>query len=330
MPKLLAALLGGALLISGAGAHAADPAPLKVTKPEAAKGVQTVVIGAFNVGFLFESVDSGKATGGLIGAFGGATSAKSVLVGVTPAMMQAVVDAAYADFTAQLGAKGYTVADSATMFSSAAFERVKPGASPLEASIVLEKNSKGKTDYYKPSALPGLVTLPGDVTPSGLSGMGITMASGMTAYGMAQHAKTSGQAVIDVVYLIDFSNAKRPGAFSFGGIKVNSGMAVVAEYSKLSVVAPNGKTAIILLKQPVAVEGEFATMEDTTGGFNKGSQAALNVLSGLGGAFGMGGAKFGNTRKFTFTAKPGAYEEGATKAATLANAKVVEQLAALR
>ena len=87
------ALLGSALLACAGPARAADTAPLKVTKPEAVKGVQNVVIGAFNVGFLFESVDSGKATGGLIGAFGGATSAKSVLVGVTPAMMQTIVDA---------------------------------------------------------------------------------------------------------------------------------------------------------------------------------------------------------------------------------------------
>ena len=152
-------------------AHAQDQL-LKVTSGQVVKGTNIVVVGAFNVGFIFESVDNTKATGGMIGAFGGVTSAKSELVGVTPAMMQAVTDAAYADFKAQLTAKGFTVVDAAPMFGSAAFSHVKPMASPMEASVFIDKKSKGKTDYYKPTAIPGLLMLPGDILASGLSGMG--------------------------------------------------------------------------------------------------------------------------------------------------------------
>ncbi len=40
--------------------------------------------------------------------------------------------------------------------------------------------------------------------------------------------------------------------------------------------------------------------------------------------------KFGKTKTFTFTAKPGDYEQGAIKAATLANTRLADQLAALK
>jgi hypothetical protein len=61
-------------------AWAGDDAPVKVG---AVKGASQVAIAAFNVGFIFRSTDQTKASGGLMGAFGGATKAKSSLVGVT-------------------------------------------------------------------------------------------------------------------------------------------------------------------------------------------------------------------------------------------------------
>jgi hypothetical protein len=60
-------------------AWAGDDAPVK----DAVKGASQVAIAAFNVGFIFRSTDQTKASGGLMGAFGGATKAKSSLVGVT-------------------------------------------------------------------------------------------------------------------------------------------------------------------------------------------------------------------------------------------------------
>jgi len=310
------------------GAYAEDQ-PLKVSSAEAVRGTQTVVIGAFNVGFIFQSVDNSKATGGMIGAFGGTTKAKSELVGVTPEMMQAITDAAYADFKAQLTDRGFIVSDAAPMFASADFSKVKQMASPYEANVQLDKKSNGKSSYYKPSALPGLVLLPGDITSSGLSGVGIAMAIGPNQHAVSQYAASSGTAVIDVTYLIDFSDAKRAGAFSFGGgITVTSGMSVVDDYSKLNLVSPSGRMATITLKQPVAVEGDFAEMKDQTKG--GGVQKAMNIMGGLMAARGFGGMKFGKTKTFTFTAKPGIYEQGAIKAATLANARLIERLASLR
>lgn len=327
-----AALAAGALAVLAAPAvgQAKDAAPVKVSGAEAFKGASQVAIAAFNVGFIFESVDQTAASGGLMGAFGGTTKAQSTLTGVTPEMMQKIADAAYADFVAQLKARGYTLVQPEQLFADAAIAKVKGEAKPVDINIALEKGSKGKATYYKPSALPRLVLLPGDFQGSGLSSMGLNMNAGQAYGAFYSYAKTTKTPVVDVTYLIDFSQQKRPGAFSFGGLEVNSGLSVSAGFSKLSVIGVSGKQGSLVVNQPVAVEGEFIEKTDASSGFDKTSQAAANVAGGVAAAFGFGGLRFGKTRKFEFKAKPGNYEEGATKAASLASERLTGQLVLLK
>ncbi|MEO6717496.1 MAG: hypothetical protein ABIM50_09665 [Novosphingobium sp.] len=313
-------------IISWAG----NSEPLKVSGADAARGITQVAIGAFNVGFIFQSVDETKASGGLMGAFGGATKTKSTLVGVTPEMMQKVTDDAYADFVAQLAAKGFTLQDPAALFAHATMTNPHAQASPVEINVTLEKGSKGKVTYFKPAALPALILIPGDFTGSGMSSIGINMSAGQAAYALSSYAKASSVPVIDVTYMIDFSNTQRPGAFSFGGLKVNSGLSVSAGYSRLSLLSASGKNSVLAITQPVAVAGEFIEQQETTSGVGKTTQAAANVAGGVAAAFGMGGMRFGKTREYEFTAKPGNYEEGATKAASLASGLLTDRLAGLR
>lgn len=330
MKRLLAALAAFALLAQPSLVAARAKDPVKISGPANARGVTTVAIGAFNVGFIFESTDQTKATGGLMGAFGGTTKARSELVGVTPEMMQAVTDAAYADFVAQLTASGYVVQPTADLFGHAALARIKSQDAPLDINIALEKGSKGKATYYKPSALPSLLMIPGDFLGSGMSSMGMNMAAGQSSMALTNYAKAAGVGVIDVVYLIDFSEQKRPGAFSFGGLQVNSGLSVTADYSRMTLIAPNGKQSVITVKAPVAVEGEFVEKADASSGTDKALQSGANVAGGLAAVAGLGGMRFGKTRKFAFTAKPDAYEEGAAKAASLASALLIGRLGTLR
>jgi len=318
---------GLALAVTLAQPAIAAESLVKVSSPQAVKGTGSVVIGAFNVGFIFESVDNTKKTGGMIGAFGGATRAKSVLAGVTPAMMQAITDAAYADFTARLQASGFTVAPADGLFSTPDFTRVKPLAAPYDASVQLDKHSTGKATFLKPAAVPTMFMLPGDLTASGFSGMGVTMAAGTNQYVVSQYAKSSGQTIVDVTYLVDFSDVRRPGAFSMAGVQVNSGMSVTSDFSRVTLIAPSGKSATVTLNDPAAVEGDFADKADTTK--DKAVQSAMNIAGGVAAAFGAGTFQFGKSRTFTFTAKA-AYVEGAVKAAALANDRIVTQLAVLR
>ncbi|MBD3729955.1 MAG: hypothetical protein IE933_09635 [Sphingomonadales bacterium] len=324
-----------ALALSGLGFQpvalsAKEQPPVKVKDKGALQGAQQVAVVAFNVGFIFESVDATAATGGLMGAFGGTTKAKSELVGVTPEMMQAIADAAYADFVAQLEARGFTVVDPATVFSDPAFAKVKGADSPVEIKLALEKKSKGKAVFYKPSQLPIQVLLAGDFQGSGMSSMGLNMTAGQNSYQVASWAKSANVAAIDATYLIDFSDQKRPGAFSFGGLKVNANLSVVPGFSRVTAIGPNGKTNELVLGQPYSVDGDFIEVADASSSGEKTTQAAANVAGGVAAVFGLGGLRFGKTRKFEFTAKPGNYEEGATKAASLANEQVTAALAGQR
>ena len=315
---------------------ASDSQPVKLSGQEAAKGVTTVAIGAFNVGFIFKSVDQTKAVGGFMGLAEGTTRAESSLVGVSPAVMQQITDAAYADFVTQLRAKGYAVQDPAVTFAGGAADKMHPQKAPLDIKIQLEKKSNGKATFFKPTVLPAMLIMAGDFTGSGMSSIGLSMAAGQTSYALTQYAKTSGMAVIDVTYLIDFSDQKRPGSFSMGSLKINSGISVASNYSRVSMIAPSGKTAVIKLNQPIPVEGDFATMRDTTSGSAKAVETAGHVAGGIGrlmggklGGLGMFG-RGGNTRKIEFDAKPENYAAGATKAASLANIQMVATLFSLR
>lgn len=330
MKKLLSAVALVAMLAQSPVVYAGDKELVKISGPANARGVTTVAIGAFNVGFIFESVDQTKASGGLMGAFGGTTKAKSELVGVTPEMMQKIADAAYADFVSQLGASGYTVIPAGDLFGHAALAKTKSLETPLDINIALEKGSKGKATYFKPSELASQFMLPGDFTGSGMSSIGINMSAGQASMALTNYAKQSGVGVIDVVYLIDFSDQKRPGFFSFGGLQVNSGLSVAADYSRMTLIAPSGKQTVVTVKAPVGVEGDFIEKNDASSGTDKALQSTANVAGGLAAVAGLGGLRFGKTRKFAFTAKPGAYEEGAAKAASLASEMMVARLGAMR
>ena len=333
---LVRALLG-ATLLAAPMALRAQTAPLKVSGQDAARGITQVAIGAFNVGFIFKSVDQTKAMDGIIGLTQGTTRAESTLVGITPAMMQTITDAAYADFVAKLGAAGYTLQPTAAMFATP-LPHAHAENSPLDVNIALEKKATGKVTFVKPSAIPALYLIPGDFTASGMSSMGLNMNSGQTAYALNQYARTAGVGVIDVVYLVDFSQAQQNGGFS---VKVNSGVSIASNYSRATLIAPTGKQAVIKINESIPVAGDFATMRDTTSGLTKTTQTATKVLGGLsklgalrgmGGMGGMGGMfkTGGATKQIEFDAKPENYRAGATEAATLANARIVAQLAALR
>ena len=326
--KTALAVLTLALVTVPTYAPAKEAEAVKIQSKGAFKGASRIAIAAFNVGFIFESTDQTKKTGGMLGAFGGTTKAKSTLVGVTPAMMQQITDAAYADFVAQMSAKGLTVVAPAAVFGDPNFAKVKTRPGPTEVNIQLEKGSKGKADFYKPTALPSQVMIGTDFAGSGLGSIGLSMSAGQNGYLLGTYAKASNVPVVDVTYLIDFSQQQRPGAFSFSGIKVNANLGIVPTYSKLTVIGVTGQQDMLTLGQPISVDGDFIDVTGASSGADKAMQSAANVGAAVMG-LGVGGM-FGKTRKFNFTAKPGNYEAGAAKAAALANELLIGQLLLLR
>ena len=325
--KTAFAALALSLAMAPVQAPAKEAQAVEVKSKGAFKGASRIAIAAFNVGFILESTDQTKKTGGMIGAFGGTTKAKSRLLGVTPAMMQQITDAAYADFIAQMAAKGITIVPPAALFADPGFAKLKTRPGPTEINIELEKGSKGKANFYKPTALPAQIMLASDFAGSGFGSIGLSMAGGQNEYWFANYAKTAAVPVVDVTYLIDFSQQQRPGSFSFSGIKVNANLGIVPTYSKLTVMGPGGQRDLLTLGQPISVDGDFIEVAGASSGADKTLQSAANVGAAV---LGPAGMMFGKTRKFDFTAKPGNYEAGATKAASLANERMIGQLLLLR
>lgn len=307
-----------------------EPATIKVEgTPAVLQGIRTVAIGAFNVGFIFQSLDQTKDVGGVIGAVSGASRARSELAGVTPEMMQSITDAAYSDFAARLTGAGYAVQDPSAMFADPGVAKAKAMANPQDINIQLEKKSTGKATYYKPTALPRQLMMLEDFTGSGMSSIGANMAASQGGFWMQQYAKSSGVPVIDVTYLIDFSDQKRPGGLTLAGIDVNANLSVVPVFSKMTVLA-GGKKAVLELRRQLSVDGEFVDRQEN-GGAGSAVVSGLKVASALArGLFGTPDFAGAKTRKVTFTARPEAYSQGALKVAELANAAMTGALSASR
>ena len=152
--KTALAVLALALVTAPTYAPAKEAEAVKVQSKGAFKGASRIAIAAFNVGFIFESTDQTKKTGGMLGAFGGTTKAKSTLVGVTPAMMQQITDAAYADFVAQMSAKGITVMAPAALFGDPNFARVKTRPGPTEINISWKRAARARPISTNPAPCP--------------------------------------------------------------------------------------------------------------------------------------------------------------------------------
>lgn len=308
----------------------ADDGAVKIRDRKVLNGQTEVAVAAFNVAFIFESTDQIQKTGGLMGAFGGVTKAKSELVGVTPEIMQAVADAAYVDFMAKLAARNITTVPVDSLFADANILKAINGTGPREIRIELEKKSTGVATVVKPSALPGQITLQGDLNERqslGSFGRGFSESGRQAA--IRTYVKESGIPLVSVVYLIDFSDQKRPGAFSLNGLKVNANLSVAPKFSRITVIGSKGQSEIVL-NQAVSVDGDFIEQADATGNTEKTAQAAANVGGGLAAAMGIGTPMIGKTRKYAFNAKPGNYEEGAAMAATRANDVMTDALVSLR
>lgn len=99
---------------------------IKVEREAPFKGAQKVAIASFKIGFVHGKIESRKAGRG----YGGKSSAGIKLKGVEQGTMQAITDAAYADFVTRMKQAGYTLVDRATLKAQADFAKAKPETSP--------------------------------------------------------------------------------------------------------------------------------------------------------------------------------------------------------
>lgn len=282
--------------------------PVAVKNPAALAGVRQAVIGSFAVGFLTERVDRAKAGGGLMGGgFGGRSTAKSYLAGLTDADFAAATDAAFAVFTERLASAGIGLGDRQALVDSYG-TKVKPLPNGEERNLITGRDDKAKARLFSPATLGDPVVLAewlGMLT-GGSFDFSFNMSVGQASMAAKTFAKASGQSVINALLLVDFADADSYGGWfrNSSSVKVKSSLAAFPEVSQLTVFAPGGKVGQVILKEPVAMGGDYGTFEDTTGGTAKTMETIGNVIGFL------GGVGTNKSRKYTMTANPERWREG--------------------
>jgi len=301
-----------------------EKSPVKIQSAKAFKGMQDVTIGTFEVAFVTEKTD--QAFAGKRGTFGGSTYAKTRLDGVDAATMQAITDAAYEDFAAKMTAAGYRISDRGQFTASAYGAKVKYVASGAPGMLTYGKDSKARAMYFAPTAFGPLALVP-PVNSTGIMGaIGAAGGGGGSAQAYAMYAYSTKQPVISVRYAVDFADSKHyGGAFALGSsIKLAAQLAVVPVHTTITLVSGDGKYGSIILDTPVAVEGDFGSLEDVTSTGQKVENVVGNVIGILGG---VGTA---NYKRFAFKAEAEQYLIGSIEAAKRSSDVMVTALLGLR
>jgi hypothetical protein len=306
------------------GVFGIKSADYAVETEKAFKGVNRVVIGSFKVGFLEEKRESRKAGGGLFGGgFGGKSSAHVTLSGLTPELMQAITDAAYADFLKQLQAQGYTVEDRAQLLASADFAKANKQPSPLrqESSFFGSDNT---LTYVAPKEIENLYFFMAETPETG--GFGFSNPS-VAAMGFADKNKLP---VLSVTYLLDFvGSTGHGGAFtSTSSLEIGQSMHVPSGYGITLIGGQAGSFSTnngsVKLGQPVHTTATFGEIEQETGEGMVAAETALNVVSAL------AGAGTNQHRQFAIKANPDQYQNAATGVLKDANKRLIDKMKSLQ
>lgn len=256
-----------------------------VTGQEAIKGEKKVVIGSFNVGFVEEKKAKSTAQGGLLGTSAGRASATAKLLNVPDSVMQAITDAAYQDFVAQLKANGYEVVDRSTITGLESFKKMNTEESPQRGDAAWVGGSEAV--FFAPKGMK--LALTGEKAAFGAGGFGFAN----PAVASVQAAKEGKVAVINASYLVDFANAETYGGYfkSTAAVKLGQSLSVVPG-SNVKFYSVNGANCVgycpqtfteAKLGQAVYSEETFGEVVNTTTDAEKALTMATNVVSALGG-----------------------------------------------
>jgi hypothetical protein len=310
------------------GAFGQEKDKVSVTTAEAFKGKKDVVIGSFKVGFIEYNRASETAGGGMFSNNAAArTTLKSNLVGVPKSTMQAITDAAYRDFVAQLEANGYNVLDRSRLTSLDAYKKATSAANPTQYDNIMLAQ-KSDVLYFAPTGQE-LFFLIGEQT----GGFGaLSSGIGFSNPGMAFQAAadTDKLAIVTANYVVNFVNSE-----GFGGshrttssVALDPGLSVVPG-SAIGIIGGYDGTfskniGAITLGQPVYSMEEFGTIEETT---STAESAASTISMVMGGLSGMSST---NSGTYAVTANPKTYESLTAGLLKDANTQLVSAMAANR
>lgn len=293
---------------------------IKVERETPFKGVQKVAIASFKVGFVHGKIESRKAGRG----YGGNSAAGIKLKGVEQSTMQAITDAAYADFTTRMKQAGYTIVDRETLKAQPDFAKARPETSPQikEASFFGDQT---EMTTLAPSSHGDFYWFTGEsIGNSGGFGFSNASTAAMTQYGK------TGIKVLSVYYVIDFAASSGSGGTFSATSSVKVGQALsLSPGGGLSLFGGDGMVAAnhsssIKLGQPIYAEETFGEMVKTSSDAAVGVETGLNVVRALAG---MGTSQ---RRDFEVQADATRYDALSRDLLAQANGKLVERMASLR
>lgn len=317
-------VLGGLAAMGAAGfALPALAQNIRVDNTAALNGVSQAVVGAFTVAFLTSRNDRAHAGGGLLGsASGGRSSARTALEGVSDADFRHATDRLYEDFVAQLQTAGFQLGDRAALLEAVRRMNGTPFDSGGQYEVILGRNSNADSRVFSPSALDGvwvpreamnLINLPR--FQAGRSGVGFAMAA-------QTYARQTQTAVVNAVYVIDFAQADALGGYFAhrSSVQVQAGLALTPEASRVFAYAPNGRVATAMVREPIAVGGDFGVFADATSGGMRATEAAVNALTLLTSGYSN------STRRYVMTADAPRWAEGVDELGRVANGRLIGAL----
>ena len=287
---------------------------IKVDNENAFKGADKVVVGSFKVGFFTEKDASSKAGSG----FGGRASADVDLKGISDSLRQEITNAAYADFLAQLKAKGISVANRADLLADADFKGVKTYDFPYD---------DGDIKYFSPAAIGNKSYFFIGESPDFTGGFGF----GNPTVSSVNYVKKSGVKVISALYVVDFVNSEGSGNSRWAsGARVEVGQGIsVTNGSKLVIVGGEGGTfsnpnGSIMLGQSVYSPKQFGTIKNTNSDGYVAAETALNIATAL------MGAGTNQSRSYEVTADAGKYKSAAMEVIKDTNLAVIGKFGSLK
>lgn len=301
-------------------------ADLTVTTPAAFKETGKVVIGGFKVAFVESKRDSAKAGGGLLSSgFGGKSTALMMLNGIDSDTKQAITDKAYADFISTLKAEGFTVTDRKQYTSTPEYVKTKTYDSPYTTdSSMLSKY--GTTTYYQPTGFEAMRIYMGEIDKV-MGGIGFSHPNNAAV----AYTSETGNKLLNVVYVIDFSNADASGGSfkSTSFVKVGQGLSLQAGTSKMQLIGGHAGTfstanGSIALGQPIYSLEKFGDVVSASSNTEKTVEKLTNVASLLGG---MGS---NITTKFDVNADAEKYQAVALEITGKANEAIVGKMKSLK
>lgn len=252
-------------------------ADFDVATPKAFSNAKNIVIGGFKVGFVESKADATTT----VETSANQTVARLKIQDLEPGLLQAITDAAYEDFTARMSAAGYNIIDSTDFYGSPEFEKIKMYDMPYDVDNSSLLSNYGITHYYAPSVLgPKAPIFVGEI--EGRSG-GLIFSNPAPA--AASYAERTGNRVINVSYVIDFSDFVSTEAE--GEIEGEAQGLSLAPGAVIAIIGGQGgtfSTAVgsIRVGQPIYATDYFGTVEDKTSDATKSMEKATKVINVIG------------------------------------------------